>query len=103
MRKVATVLFFMISVPTSALYTKQAASSNAAVQKVIQMLQDMQATSKKEKHEEEVKFAEFETFCTHEIADLKEDIKDAAEQIELLTSEIEKLTSDVSTLGQEIA
>jgi DNA repair exonuclease SbcCD ATPase subunit len=80
----------------------QGSASNAAVQKVIQMLQDMQATAKKEKHEEEVKFAEFETFCTQEIADLKEGIKAAEEQIELLTSEIEKLTSDVGVLGEEI-
>merc|ERR1719421_2360871 len=81
----------------------QDAASNAAVQKVIQMLQDMQATAKKEKQEEAVKYAEFETFCKNEIADLKEDIKKAAEQIELLTSEIEKLTSDVEVLGKEIA
>jgi len=81
---------------------KSASTSNAAVQKVIQMLQDMQATAKKEKHEEEVKFADFETFCSQEIADLKESIKTAAEQIELLTSEIEKLTSDVAALGEEI-
>merc|ERR1719380_6995 len=81
----------------------QGTVSNAAVQKVIQMLQDMQATAKKEKHEEEVKYADFETFCANEIADLKEDIKKAEEQIELLTSEIEKLTSDVGVLGEEIA
>merc|ERR1719230_1436945 len=80
----------------------QKSASNAAVQKVIQMLQDMQATAKKEKHEEEVKFADFETFCSQEIADLKESIKTAEEQIELLTSEIEKLTSDVAALGEEI-
>merc|ERR1719380_240276 len=81
----------------------QGSASNAAVQKVIQMLQDMQATAKKEKHEEEVKYADFETFCTQEIADLKGNIKEAEEQIDLLTSEIEKLTSDVGVLGEEIA
>merc|ERR1719375_2511716 len=78
-------------------------TSNAAIQKVIQMLQDMVATAKKEKHEEEVKFAEFSTFCASETADLKNEIASAAEQIELLTSEIEKLTSDVSGLGKDIA
>ena len=88
--------------PTSALLAQQGATGSAAIQKVIQMMQDMEATAKKEKHEEEVKFAEFETFCTNEIADLKEEIKAAAEQIELLTSEIEKLTSDVGVLGEEI-
>jgi len=96
---------FFLAAPTSvvSLATGQGATSNAAVQKVIQMLQDMQATAKKEKHEEEVKYADFETFCTQETADLKEGIKQAEEQIELLTSEIEKLTSDVGVLGEEIA
>jgi len=99
--KMLTLILLLVA-PTSALLAQQGATSNAAVQKVIQMLGDMQATAKKEKHEEEVKFAEFETFCTNEIADLKEDIKVAAEEIELLTSGIEKLTSDVGVLGEEI-
>merc|ERR1719248_453250 len=100
---IAMLMLFMAS-PTAVVgvASGQGSASNAAVQKVIQMLTDMQATSKKEKHEEEVKFAEFETFCTNEIADLKEDIKVAAEEIELLTSGIEKLTSDVGVLGEEI-
>jgi len=107
MQQTGVMMAFMLLVaaPTSvlSLVTGQAATSNAAVQKVIQMLQDMQATAKKEKHEEEVKYADFETFCTNEIADLKESIKKAEEQIEMLTSEIEKLTNDVGVLGEEIA
>merc|ERR1719217_776555 len=67
------------------------------------MLQDMVATAMKEKHDEEVKFAEFSTFCTSETADLKKEISAAAEQIELLTSEIEKLESGVLGLGKDIA
>merc|ERR1719160_1184355 len=78
-------------------------TSNAAIQKVIQMLRDMVATAQKEKHEEEVKFAEFSTFCTSETADLKKEIAEAAEQIELLSSEIAKLESDVLGLGKDIA
>merc|ERR1719272_1611633 len=103
---VATMAFMLfVAAPTSvvSLATKQGATSNAAVQKVIQMLEDMVATGKKEKHEEEVAYADFETFCTQEIADLKENIKDAKQQIDLLSSEIEKLTSDVGALGGEIA
>jgi len=96
------VSMLFMAAPTSGLVTGQGATSNAAVQKVISMLGDMQATSKKEKQEEAVQYAEFETFCTMETADLAEGIKEAAEQIELLTSEIEKLTSDVSVLGEEI-
>eukprot|EP00746_Dinoflagellata_sp_MGD_P153615 gnl/MRDRNA2_/MRDRNA2_84343_c0_seq2.p1 gnl/MRDRNA2_/MRDRNA2_84343_c0~~gnl/MRDRNA2_/MRDRNA2_84343_c0_seq2.p1 ORF type:complete len:720 (-),score=259.46 gnl/MRDRNA2_/MRDRNA2_84343_c0_seq2:21-2180(-) len=99
------MLIMFVAVPTSVVgvASDTGSASNAAVQKVIQMLQDMQATAKKEKHEEEVKYADFETFCVQETADLKESIKKAEEQIELLTSEIEKLTSDVGVLGEEIA
>merc|ERR1719171_2937072 len=99
-----TVALLLLIAPNALAASREKSeyASNAAIQKVIQMLQDMQATAKKEKHEEEVKFAEFETFCTNEIADLKEDIKVAAEEIELLTSGIEKLTSDVGVLGEEI-
>jgi len=104
--QISLALVILVVAPTSVIGAasgqKTADASNAAVQKVIQMLQDMQATAKKEKHEEEVKFAEFETFCTNEIADLKESIATAEEQISLLTAEIEKLTSDVATLGEEI-
>merc|ERR1719313_1569401 len=78
-------------------------ASNAAIQKVIHMLQDMVATAQKEKHEEEVKYAEFATFCTQETADLKKEIASAAEQIDLLASEIEKLESDVAGLAKDIS
>jgi predicted nucleic acid-binding Zn-ribbon protein len=81
----------------------EGSNSNAAIQKVIQMLQDMVATAKKEKHDEEVKYAEFSTFCTSETASLTNDISEATEQIELLTSEIAKLESDVAGLAKDIA
>merc|ERR1719446_1030212 len=99
----AFMLFLAAPASVVSLVTGQGATSNAAVQKVITMLQDMLATAKKEKHEEEVKYADFDTFCELETADLKKEIAEAEEQIELLTSEIEKLTSDVSVLGKEIA
>merc|ERR1719158_1412735 len=88
--------------PLASLASSQGAASNAAVQKDIEMLQDMLATAKKEKHEEEVKYADFETFCVQETADLKKEIAEAAEQIELLASEIQKLTADVAGLSKEI-
>jgi len=99
-RSVVVVLFALAA---PAQVAGEDTTSNAAIQKVIQMLQDMVATAKKEKHEEEVKYAEFSTFCTGETADLKKQIASAAEQIELLTSEIAKLESDVSGLGKDIA
>merc|ERR1719262_1217748 len=104
MMSFSTRLFFvLVAVAAPAQVAGEYTNSNAAIQKVIQMLQDMVATAKKEKHEEEVKFAEFSTFCASETASLKSEIASAAEQIELLTSEIEKLESDVLGLGKDIA
>merc|ERR1719218_340092 len=77
--------------------------SNAAVQKVIQMLGDMAAKAKAEKNQEQVAFAEFETWCKMEIPQTKKSIAKAAENIELLTAEIAKLTTEAKVLGEEIA
>jgi len=78
-------------------------ASVAAVQKVIQMLGDMQAKAKAEKNKEEVAFAEFQTWCKMEIPQTKKSIAKAAESIELLTAEISKLTVEAKVLGEEIA
>jgi len=67
------------------------------------MLTDMTAKGKAEKKEEEVAFAKFRTWCSHESASLKGDIKKGAEQIETLTAEIGKLGSDIKGLGADIS
>jgi len=77
--------------------------SVAAVQKVLQMLGDMAAKVKLEKNEEQVAFAEFETWCKMEIPQTKKSIARAAESIDLLNSEIAKLTAEAKVLGEEIA
>merc|ERR1719316_1284393 len=99
------ILMFVVAGPMSvaAVDNNQGAASNAAVQKVIQMLQDMLETAKKEKHEEEVKYADFETFCVQETADLKKEIAAAAEQIEKLTSDVAALAKEITELGSDVA
>jgi hypothetical protein len=76
--------------------------SVAGVQKVIQMLTDMQGKSKQEKNDEEVAFAKFTTWCSQESANLKSSIKGNAESIELLTSEIGKLQSESKQLAEAV-
>mmetsp|Transcript_10056 Transcript_10056/g.25165 ORF Transcript_10056/g.25165 Transcript_10056/m.25165 type:complete len:734 (-) Transcript_10056:75-2276(-) len=77
--------------------------SIAGVQKVIQMLTDMTAKGKQEKNDEEVAFAKFKTWCSHETASLKGDIKKGGEQIETLAAHIGKLGTDIKGLGEDIA
>jgi len=87
----------------AAVSSGEGSESVAAVQKVIQMLEDMAAKSKLEKQDEEVAFAEFETWCKMESAQLAENIKKAGEEIELLKASIDKLTTEAKVLGEEIA
>merc|ERR1719217_1284194 len=75
----------------------------AGVQKVISMLTDMQAKAKEERKNEQIAYAEFETWCQMESAQLKNNIAQAAEEIDILTSQIDKLTTEAKVLGEEIA
>jgi chromosome segregation ATPase len=73
-----------------------------AVNKIIQMLNDMATQCKQEKNDEQVAFAEFESFCNNGKPKLKKQIAKGAETIETLDAEIGKLTSEVGVLGQEV-
>eukprot|EP00445_Apocalathium_hangoei_P001388 CAMPEP_0203847336 /NCGR_PEP_ID=MMETSP0359-20131031/4954_1 /ASSEMBLY_ACC=CAM_ASM_000338 /TAXON_ID=268821 /ORGANISM="Scrippsiella Hangoei, Strain SHTV-5" /LENGTH=721 /DNA_ID=CAMNT_0050762783 /DNA_START=78 /DNA_END=2243 /DNA_ORIENTATION=- len=73
-----------------------------AVQKVIQMLGNMQAKVKEEQNADEVAFAEFKTWCEMESAELKKEIGENGKEIERLSASIGKLASEIKTLGEEI-
>jgi len=66
------------------------------------MLQDMSATAKKEKNDEEIAFAKFTVWCKQETASLAKEIKENGESIEMLETEIGKLTQDIAALGDAI-
>lgn len=72
MLRLATVLIFAWPKLATALSSSQ---SNAALQKVIELLANMEQGAKKEKHEEEVTFARYETWCRNEVADLEEQLE----------------------------
>jgi septal ring factor EnvC (AmiA/AmiB activator) len=73
-----------------------------AVAKIIQMLTDMSTKCKQEMNDEQVAFAEFQSFCANGKPKLKKQIAKGGETIETLDAEIGKLGSDVATLGEEI-
>jgi len=95
----ALFLAFLVVSPLAGLAVEE---SNSGVQKVIQMLGDMSAKVKLEKNEEQVSFAEFETWCKMEIPQTQKSIAKSAESIELLNAEITKLTVEAKVLGEEI-
>jgi hypothetical protein len=75
----------------------------SAIEKVIQMLNDMQAKAKKEKGDEQIAYAEFEQWCKGETARLGHGIKKSSDAIESLDASVEKLTEESKQLGERIA
>eukprot|EP00429_Kryptoperidinium_foliaceum_P020321 CAMPEP_0176036340 /NCGR_PEP_ID=MMETSP0120_2-20121206/17997_1 /TAXON_ID=160619 /ORGANISM="Kryptoperidinium foliaceum, Strain CCMP 1326" /LENGTH=420 /DNA_ID=CAMNT_0017369727 /DNA_START=76 /DNA_END=1334 /DNA_ORIENTATION=+ len=78
-------------------------SAVTPVQKVIELLENMMAKGKQEKHEEQVQFAAYKQFCDDTTVDKKRAIKEAEETIEVLKADIQKYTSDAQELTKEIA
>lgn len=76
--------------------------SISAVQKVVQMLQDMALKAKQSRKAEEVSFAQFSTWCAQEVDKLKRQTGSEAQEIQKLSADVGKLSSDVQTLGDEI-
>jgi chromosome segregation ATPase len=72
------------------------------IQKVVQMMQEMVAKGKQEKHEEQVAFATFSQFCKDTIDQKQEAIANGAAAIEQLNADILKAQADQQKLGDEI-
>jgi len=73
------------------------------LQKVVQMLTDMNAKGKQEKHEEEVEFAAFHQWCDGVRAAKTKSIKEAEAQILQLQADIQKAEADAEALAGEVA
>merc|ERR1719262_581928 len=73
------------------------------VQKVLQLMNEMLAKGKDEKHAEEAQFAAFKQFCDDTSVEKTRLIKEANEKIEKLSADIEKFAADAARLTEEIA
>merc|ERR1719272_1821363 len=102
MMPTAIFLVLLVVQPIAGASSEVNAESNAAVQKVIQMLGDMSAKAKLEKNQEQVMFAEFDTWCKMEVPQTQKSIAANVETIDLRTASISKLTVEAKVLGQEI-
>merc|ERR1719456_643895 len=92
----AIVLFTLLAGP-------RAATSVTPIQKVIQMLTDMQAKGKSEKEDEAARFAEYKTFCKETAWDKTTSIKTATAAIEQLSADIDKGASDAAEAAKAIS
>merc|ERR1719262_1560160 len=79
------------------------ASSVTPVQKVIQLMEGMVAKGEEEKHQEQVQFAAYKTFCEQTSASKGAAITEAGEMIEILTADIAKYEADAADLAKGIA
>jgi len=80
-----------------------AASRDSTITKVVKILQDMLAKSKKEGDEERTIFAKFKCFCDQNEAEKKESISDLGKEINVLSSKIEELQGSTGGLSTECA
>jgi uncharacterized coiled-coil DUF342 family protein len=94
----STVMFLMLFVAAPV-----AADKVTPVQKVIQMMDEMLATGKKEKAAEVVEFSTYKQFCQSTAAEKTRDIADAKTAIMQLKADIEKAKADAGTLAEEIS
>merc|ERR1719375_255055 len=79
------------------------ATNVTPIQKVIQMLTDMQAKGKAEKEDEAARFAEYKTFCKDTAWDKTTNIKTASAAIEQLSADIDKGASDAAEAAKAIS
>merc|ERR1719217_39792 len=70
--------------------------------KVIEMLNDMLKKSQDEKHDEEVRYAEFEQFCAGTKAVKTASIEKADTIIGKVTTEIDSLNTEIDQLDADI-
>lgn len=73
------------------------------VQQVVNMLEDMAATARKELQDEQVQFGTFGTWCTERKSTLKADIGQGSRDVEMLGTKIGKLEDETKNLGLNMA
>merc|ERR1719174_649013 len=77
-------------------------TSNAAIQKVIQMMNDMIAKGKAEKQDEKVRFAEFKMFCEMTAKEKEEAIAENTDAVEKLKADIGEANADAAQMAKDI-
>merc|ERR1719359_1657771 len=71
------------------------------MQKVMQMMNDMMAKSKSEKQDEQVRFAEYKTFCELTSKEKSEAIAEGKDEVERLKAKIEQAGADAAKLAED--
>jgi len=102
--RVVAILVVLAVAPSVANAASGATTRTAVtpVQKVIQMLGDMLAKGKKDKHDEQVEFAKFHAWCDDTRTVTTKNIELAAAKIEQLQADIGKAEADAAQAAEDI-
>lgn len=92
----------LTAVVLAAVSASVSAVSVSPVQKVIQLITDMENKAKQEKNAEAVEFSAFQQFCSGTIASKDAEIKKQKGMMETLAADIAKTTSDINEASDKI-
>lgn len=92
--------FSLILAAAQAAYA--ATTGNAAIDKILEMLGEMETTGKKDKQEESVAFAAFKTWCDNTQAEKTADIKASSDAITQFQAEIEQAQAQAAEAQDDI-
>jgi len=95
-----TVMIFLVTVSHAVSHTAQGLTS---VAQVIEFMKEMVAAQQEEKHQEEVQWAEYKTFCETTTGHTFSDIAESKQQAAMLQTEIEKAGVHIEKLSKEIS
>jgi len=80
-----------------------AARAAGAMDKVVEMLNNIVDKAAQEMQDEKVAYAKFSTWCSQEVAGLAKEISGEKQQVEEMSAETAKLSSDAKVLSDEVA
>merc|ERR1719359_1760734 len=92
----------LVLVCPSAAYSLSNKEGVTPIQKVIQMMQEMYAKGKQEKHDEEVAFTTYTEWCKNTMDFKQKAVADGEALMESLSADIQKAESDAMVLGKKI-
>eukprot|EP00933_Yihiella_yeosuensis_P026536 TRINITY_DN2060_c0_g1_i1.p1 TRINITY_DN2060_c0_g1~~TRINITY_DN2060_c0_g1_i1.p1 ORF type:complete len:690 (-),score=266.68 TRINITY_DN2060_c0_g1_i1:180-2249(-) len=94
---------FVLAVAVGCAGASAAESRGTAIQKVIELMNQMTKKGEAEKEQEATQYAKFKQFCEMTLADKDKAIDKATNDMETLEADIQKAESDAQRLANEIA
>ncbi|CAJ1447432.1 unnamed protein product [Effrenium voratum] len=102
MKRWGWALWLASALSALSLWPVDGAQTGTAVQKVLQMLEEMKVKGAAAMAEEEGQHKEYQAFCASTLAEKRKAVSDGADRAQRLRAEIGKFEASISTLGSEL-